>query len=63
MNNPISKFRTICEVLREMNDICQGTSKNDLMLREKIAEAEKMGKSMSNKLIWYNKEFIKEEFE
>jgi len=63
MKNPMSKFRTVCEVLREINDLCQKDSKQDKVIRKKLAEAEKMAKSMALKLEWYNKNFIQEEFE
>jgi len=63
MKNPMSKFRTVCEVLREINDLVQKDSKRDKVIRKKLAEAEKMAKRMSLKLEWYNKNFIQEEFE
>ena len=63
MNNPLSKFRTICEVLREINDICQGTENKDRDIRIKLAECEGMAKKMSRQLLEYNKDFIEEHFE
>jgi len=51
-----SKQRTICEVLREINDLHQGGSAVDKEVRRLLAEAEDMGKRMSKKLKEYNKE-------
>ena len=49
--------RTICEVLREINDMHQGTSDHDNIVRFKLAEAEHMAKRMTAKLRDYNKEY------
>jgi len=60
-NFPISALqfasgkRTICEVLREINDLHQGQSKEDLKIRELLDEAISMAKKMSRKLLHYNK--------
>lgn len=51
-----SKHRTICEVLREINDLHQGKKGHDSIVRKKLAEAEEMAKRMSKKLLEYNKE-------
>ena len=51
-----SKQRTICEVLREINDMHQGNSPHDIAVRKKLSEAEDMGKRMSTKLKEYNKD-------
>jgi len=51
--------RTLCEVLREINDIMQGEPKHKEVL-EKLREAESMAKKMAYKLLDYNKEVFKE---
>lgn len=51
----VAKSRTICEVLREINDIHQENSGHDKMVRKKLCEAENMAKRMSKKLLEYNK--------
>jgi hypothetical protein len=52
--------RTICEVLREVNDLHQGVSKHDAAVRKLLAEAEGMAKKMSAKLMQYNKKIFKD---
>jgi len=52
-----NKQRTLCEVLREINDIHQGEGRHAMVVRTKLAEAEKMAKKMSKKLYEYNKEY------
>jgi hypothetical protein len=47
--------RTLCEVLREINDILQGTAFHPHVL-PKLIEAEAMAKKMAGKLVEYNKE-------
>lgn len=49
--------RTICEVLREINDMHQGTSQLDITTRSKAYEAMQMAKRMDRKLKEYNKEY------
>lgn len=61
--NFASHSRTICEVLREINDLHQGDSEHDRITRAKLFEAQKMAKRMSNKLIDYNKEVFAEWWE
>jgi hypothetical protein len=51
-----SHLRTICEVLREINDLHQGTSEHDKNVRQKLLEAQLMAKRMSNKLLDYKNE-------
>ena len=46
--------RTICEVLRKINDKLQGTPIHKEIL-PLLVEAEGMGKRMSKKLVEYNK--------
>ena len=58
-----SKLRTICEVLREINDLFQGNSKDEVLVRKKLAEAEKMAKRMQGKLVEYSKEKHKDWWE
>jgi hypothetical protein len=53
-----NKHRTICEVLREVNDILQHTSYHQPIL-VKLMEAEGMAKRMSKALYKYNKKFDK----
>jgi hypothetical protein len=55
-----SQERTICEVLREINDLHQGDSEHDIRIRLKLSEAEKMAKRMSLKLLEYNKQIFKD---
>lgn len=56
-------MRTICEVLREANDLCQFDTKRFRKLRALLAEAEQMGKKMARKLYENNKEFDKDWWE
>lgn len=51
-----AKKRTLCEVLREICDMHQGDSEHNRIVRQKLVEAETMGKRMSAKLIEYNKQ-------
>jgi len=46
--------RTVCEVLREINDELQGTAKHKRVL-PLLKEAEGMAKKMSKKLLEHNK--------
>ncbi len=57
-----SHLRTICEVLREINDLHQGVSEHDIVIRRKLREAEKMGKRMDKKLLEYAKHYQPEFF-
>jgi hypothetical protein len=45
-----SPFRTICEVLREINDIHQNATKHDELCRAKLLEAVNMAKRMDRAL-------------
>lgn len=49
--------RTICEVLREINDMHQSENDHDLFIHQRCAEAEHMAKRMSRKLRDYNREY------
>ena len=64
---PLMKFashkRTICEVLREINDIHQGSNEHDKTTRQLLLEAQILAKKMSNKLLDYNKEVFAEWWE
>jgi hypothetical protein len=51
------KVRTICEVLREINDMHQTNSEHDIRVRNKLVEAENMAKRMDKKLLSYNKKY------
>lgn len=66
----VNKKRTLCEVLREINDLCvDAVADRSLDLAEnrkllkgiqrRVVEAEQMGKRMAHKLYSYNKEFDK----
>lgn len=50
--------RTICEVLREANDLCQRPE--DVKMRVLLGEAQEMAKRMARKLFEYNKNFDKD---
>lgn len=52
----VANVRTICEVLREINDLVQRDGEPDATIREKLLEAEDMAKRMSRKLVEYNKQ-------
>lgn len=58
-----TRVRTLCEVLREINDLHQGDKKHDRKVRKKLVEAERMAKKMSYKLLEYNKEYDKDWWE
>jgi hypothetical protein len=55
--------RTVCEVLREINDFHQKDTKHDRRIRALLREAQDMAKRMSHKLYEYNKEYDKEWWE
>ena len=55
-----NKRRTLCEVLREINDYHQNKHKHDNRIRALCAEAELMGKKMARKLFEYSKEYDKD---
>ena len=50
------KFRTICEVLREINDIIQEDNDNNTKIRTLLEEATLMGKKMAGKLFEYSQD-------
>lgn len=54
--------RTICEVLREINDILRNTEYHDKIF-SKLQECESMAKKMSKKLREYNREYDKDWWE
>lgn len=45
-----SPFRTVCEVLREVNDLHQEATEHDEAVREKLLEAMNMAKRMDRAL-------------
>ena len=51
---------TICEILRQINDIHQGSDKKDKNTRKLLCTAEDMAKRMSRKLKEYNKHYDKD---
>lgn len=55
----VSGTRTLCEVLREINDNSQDDSLKDKKTRRLLAEAVDMAKRMARKLVEYNKEYDK----
>lgn len=52
-----SAFRTPCEVLREINDLFQGDTNIDIIVRKKLAEVESKTKEMSLFIDKYDKNF------
>lgn len=42
--------RTPCEILREINDLCQSNSERDRVIRQKLDEVMKAAKLMSNEI-------------
>lgn len=55
-----SHLRTLCEVLREINDLHQGDTEHDREVRRKLTEAEGMAKKMAFRLLDYNKDAFRE---
>jgi len=53
----VGNKRTICEVLREINDLAQNDTEQDIKIRKLLAEAFHMAKKMGHKLYEYNKKF------
>ena len=51
----VNKKRTVCEVLREINDIAGSNPE----IHNRLVEAEGMCKKMAKKLYEYNKDFDK----
>ena len=62
--NHASSMRTICEVLREINDLHQGwgdmPASHDEKVRALLREAQTMAKKMARKLLEHNKEVFAE---
>lgn len=54
---------TICEKLREINDLHQTDSKHDVVVRQLLVEAQEMGKKMSRKLLDYSVDVFKDFWE
>jgi hypothetical protein len=52
-----SKKRTLCEVLREINDIHQSLDNKDVETRRLLVEAQGMAKKIVNKLFEYSKQY------
>lgn len=52
-----SNFRSVCEILREINDLCQGEESKDYQIRDKCSEAIYKAKRMAKKLKEYNKNY------
>ena len=52
---------TPCELIREINDLCQGDSKKDKDIRALCGAAEKMTKRIALELHRYSKEIWKDE--
>ena len=51
---------TVCEKLREINDLHQGSSKHDVVVRQLLFDAQVMAKKMSGKLLDYNVDAFKD---
>ncbi len=51
--------RTVCEVLREINDMHQKDDSHDNKVRMLLREAQTMAKKITGKLFEYNQEFDK----
>ena len=56
MNNA-NYMRSPCEVLREINDLFQGDSEKDELVRKLLAEAEAKTKRMSIELTKYDQKY------
>lgn len=52
---------TPCEVIRDINDLCQDDSTKDKRIRELCGVAEKMAKRLAEELHKYSKEIWKDE--
>lgn len=50
---------TPCELLRMINDLCQGDSKKDKQIRELLGACEKQTKRLGQEVNKYNKEIWK----
>lgn len=50
-----NRFRTICEVLREINDLVQEDTENNIKIRSLLGEAFNMAKKIVSKLYSYNR--------
>jgi len=59
MRNASHKI-TVCEILRDINDLHQGDDEHDKRVRELLFTAEKMAKKMDQKLFEYNKKWDEE---
>lgn len=55
MINDANEKLVLCEILREINDLHQGDSEVDILVRNKIAKAEIMSKKIVSKLSEYRK--------
>ena len=51
-----SPLRTPCEVLREINDLCQSNSNKDKLIRKKLYEVQKMAKRITKKIEYLEKQ-------
>ena len=55
MINDENKKLVLCKILREINDLHQGDSEVNILVRNKIVKAEIMSKKMGDKLSEYRK--------
>lgn len=62
MGKTVNRRRTICEVLRSINDLHQSSSEIDIQTRELLSEATTYAKSMVRKLEEYKSGTKKEIF-
>ena len=57
------KLRTLCGVLREIQDEHQDpNTEHDLLVRKRLAEAEVMAQTFTRKLLSYSKKYNKKFF-
>jgi len=54
-----SEWRTPCEILRMINDLCQGTDDKDIKIRLLTAEGEKLTKMLAKEVSRSNPPFLK----
>lgn len=57
-----SQDRTICEVIRKVNDLAQGSSEKDWAIRNLCTEMEIMAKKITLKLIDYKRKVDEDGF-
>ena len=58
--NTAFKYRTICEIIREVNDLHQGERYIDIATRRRLVKIQKMAKAMAGKLEYYKRKLDQE---